>query len=58
MDLVRKQANLARGNVTSLVRMCGAWFALRSDTQGQLLIRQLPVRASVRAHVSAQPVRK
>lgn len=51
MDLVRKQANLARGNVVALVRMCGNWFALRSDAQGQLLIRQV----GAGAHVRPQP---
>lgn len=54
MDLVRKQALMTKGNVVSLVFLAGSAFHLRRNS-GQLVIRQIPVRASVRAHVSAAP---
>lgn len=40
MDLVRKQSNLARGNVVALVRVCGNWFALRR-VGGALEVKRL-----------------
>lgn len=57
MDLVRKQAQLTSAKITALVFVAGSAFALRRPS-GELLIRQLPKRASVRAHVSGATPRR